>query len=56
MSSKVTTEIQKIANCKGWTLQEVANRWGISERQMSRVAAAAKQRDIDAANGLPHKK
>ncbi|WP_370059977.1 hypothetical protein [Neptunomonas phycophila] len=49
------TRIQQIANDRGWTFEEIAKRWGISERQMSRVAAAGKQRDIDAVTGLPIK-
>lgn len=36
-------------------LEELAHRWGISVRQMSRVANNPKQRDLDAVNGLPHK-
>lgn len=50
------TEFQKIARSKGWTFEAVAKRWGgLSERQMSRIAKANKQRDIDAVNGLPNK-
>lgn len=57
MTGKNVTEFQRIANAKGWTLKEVGERWGqLSERQMSRIASAAKQRDIDAVNGLPKKK
>ena len=56
MTGKVITKLQAIANKKGWTLLEVATRWGLSERQISRVAAAGKQRDIDAVNGLPDKR
>lgn len=57
MTGKSVTEFQRIANTKGWTLKEVGERWGgLSERQMSRVAKAAKQRDLDSANGLPDKK
>lgn len=57
MSSKekVPTEFQKVANSKGWTLLEIAQRWDISERQISRVAAAGKKRDMDAVAGLPEK-
>lgn len=50
---KVITPLQAIANSKGWTFEELAKRWEVSPRQMSRIAAAGKQRDIDAANGLP---
>ena len=56
MTGKSVTEFQRIANAKGWTLLEVGERWGKSERQMSRIASAAKQRDLDAVNGLPNKK
>jgi hypothetical protein len=38
---------------KGWVLQDIAERWGISVRQMSRVANNPKQKDLDAVNGLP---
>lgn len=55
MTGKKVTEFQRIANEKGWTLLEVGERWELSERQMSRVANAAKQRDLDAVNGLPKK-
>ncbi|HAS6096901.1 TPA: hypothetical protein I7256_20810 [Vibrio vulnificus] len=55
MTGKVITEFQIIANSKGWTLAEIASRWGKSERQLSRIAKAAEQRDMDAVNGLPKK-
>ncbi len=55
MTGKIVTEFQKIANEKGWTFEEIANRWGKSERQLSRIAKAAEQRDMDAVNGLPKK-
>ncbi|MNE09791.1 hypothetical protein D3C80_1024790 [compost metagenome] len=56
MTGKKVTEFQRLANAKGWTLLEVGERWELSERQMSRIASAAKQRDLDAVNGLPKKK
>lgn len=55
MTGKVITEFQRIANEKGWTFEEIAKRWGKSERQLSRIAKAAEQRDMDAVNGLPKK-
>lgn len=55
MSGRCVTEFQKIANSKGWTFEEIANRWGKSERQLSRIAKAAEPRDMDAVNGLPNK-
>jgi hypothetical protein len=36
-----------------WLLEDIAERWGISIRQMSRVANNPKQKDLDAVNGLP---
>lgn len=44
-----------IANSKGWTFEEIAKRWGKSERQLSRIAAAGDARDMDAVRGLPNK-
>ncbi len=38
---------------KGWLLEDIAVRWGISVRQMSRVANNPKQKDLDAVAGLP---
>ncbi|EKA5635954.1 hypothetical protein OKZ62_001858 [Vibrio navarrensis] len=55
MTGKAVTQFQQIANSKGWTFEEVAKRWGKSERQLSRIAKAAAQRDMDAVNGLPEK-
>jgi len=49
------TLFQKIANNKGWTFDSIGQRWGISERQMSRVANSGNQRDIDAVTGIPSK-
>jgi predicted transcriptional regulator len=47
------TPFHKKAKEKGWDLQDIAERWGISVRQMSRVANNPKQKDLDAVNGLP---
>ncbi|KFK48681.1 hypothetical protein [Vibrio vulnificus] len=55
MTGKAVTQFQQIANSMGWTLVEIAKRWGKSERQLSRIAKAAEQRDMDAVNGLPDK-
>ena len=55
MTGKIVTEFQKISNEKGWTFEEIANRWGKSVRHLSRIAKAAEQRDMDAVNGLPKK-
>ncbi|MGL6262110.1 hypothetical protein [Vibrio sp. WXL210] len=55
MTGKVITEFQRLANAKGWTFVEIGKRWGKSERQLSRIAKAGEQRDLDAVNGLPNK-
>ncbi|MCU8056255.1 hypothetical protein L5L78_08575 [Shewanella sp. SM34] len=55
MTGKLITEFQLIANSKGWTFEEIAKRWGKSERQLSRIAAAGEARDMDAVRGLPKK-
>lgn len=40
---------------KGWTAQELAKRWGVTPRQLSRIAAAPKQIHWDALSGIPDK-
>jgi hypothetical protein len=55
MTGKNITEFQKIANKKGWTFEQIALRWNKSDRQLSRIAAKAEPRDMDAVNGLPTK-
>lgn len=54
MTGKSTSLFQKIANEKGWTFKQIGERWGVSERQMSRIANAGNQRDLDSVNGLPN--
>lgn len=53
MTGRKTSAFKQVVNRKGWTLAAVGRRWGVSERQMSRVANSGRQRDTDAANGLP---
>ena len=53
MTGKDITKFQRIANAKGWKFQDIAERWGKSERQLSRIAKTSDQRDLDAVNGLP---
>lgn len=53
MTRKTISLFQKIANEKGWTFKQIGERWGVSERQMSRIANAGNQRDLDSVNGLP---
>ncbi|HBC2323642.1 TPA: hypothetical protein P7K80_001913 [Vibrio cholerae] len=56
MTGKKITEFQRIANERGWTFKQIAERWGLSERQLSRIAQDAKIRDLDSVKGLPIKK
>lgn len=53
MTGKKITPFQKIANAKGWKFEDIAQRWGLSERQLSRIADSPKLRDFDALFGLP---
>lgn len=46
-------EFTKQVKTKGWTNKAIAARWGITERQMTSIAAKPKQRDWDALAGLP---
>jgi hypothetical protein len=55
MTGKRLSIFKQIANRKGWTFDNIGERWGVSERQMSRIANSGNQRDIDAVNGLPDK-
>ena len=56
MSGEGKTEFHRIADTKGWLLQDIAERWGVTPRQLSRVANKPKQKDIDAVSGLPKQK
>jgi hypothetical protein len=40
---------------KGWTLETVAERWGISDRQIRNLFNNPTPREWDAINGLPNK-
>lgn len=40
------------AKRKGWTLKELAERWGVTPRQMTNVAKNPKQKDWDALESL----
>lgn len=53
LTHKKLTEFHLIAKERGWLLEDIADRWGISVRQMSRVANNPKQKDLDAVRGLP---
>lgn len=56
MTRKADSAFHQIVRAKGWTLVDVGERWGVTERQMSRIANSGKQRDLDAAAGLPDRK
>ena len=49
---KPFTEAIKI---KGWKLVDLAERWGVSKREMSNIAANTSEKEWDAVNGLPNK-
>lgn len=53
MSRRQKTAFHKVAESKGWLLEKIGDRWGISVRQMSRIANNPTQKDLDAVNGLP---
>ncbi|KKD01397.1 hypothetical protein [Photobacterium halotolerans] len=40
---------------KGWTLKSLGKRWGLSERQMSRLVSQVERKYMDAINGLPER-
>ena len=44
------------AKAKGWSMKAIGERWGVSQRQMSNIAKAPKQKDLDALDGLPNLK
>ncbi len=45
----------KALRAKGWTAQELAERWGISPRRVSQIGNNPTQKDWDALAGLPCK-
>ena len=55
MSGLIRTRFHEIAAEKGWLLKDIQGRWGLSERQMSRIARNPSVRDLDAISGLPNK-
>ena len=42
------------AKAKGWSMKAIADRWGVTPRRMSQIAADPKQKDWDALEGLPN--
>ena len=53
MTVKKSSLFLQIAKRKGWSLVAIGDRWGVSERQMTRISNSANTRDIDAVQGLP---
>lgn len=49
------SEFAKQARAKGWTIKDLAERWGITPRRLSQIAKAPSQRDWDALAGVPAK-
>lgn len=50
------TQFKLKANAKGWLMADIAERWGITVRQMSNVSREPKKIHWDALAGLPKKK
>lgn len=48
--------IRDAFEAKGYTKDDMQERWGIKERQYYNIIAKPKQIHIDAVNGLPRKK
>lgn len=49
-------EFTRTVKAKGWQMQEVAERWGVTPRRMSQIAKEPTQKDWDAVAGLPDRK
>lgn len=49
------TEYVKALRAKGWSAQELAERWGVSPRRISQIGNNPTQKDWDALAGLPCK-
>ena len=56
MTSSKKTEFHRIAKSRGWLLSEIGERWGVTIRQMSRIANNPSRKDLDAVSGLPDSK
>lgn len=52
----ISVGIKETIKNKGYTLEELADRWGLKIRQLYNIQREPSQRDIDAVNGLPKKK
>lgn len=49
------SDFARQAKIKGWSMMSLADRWGISPRQMSNISAKPKQIHWDALAGLPER-
>lgn len=49
------SRFHEIVESKGWQLKEIRQRWGLSERQMSRIAKNPTVIHLDAISNLPNK-
>ena len=49
------TEYVKVLRAKGWSAQDLAERWGVSPRRISQIGNNPTQKDQDALAGLPDK-
>ena len=49
------TEYVKALRAKGWSAQDLAERWGVSPRRISQIGNAPTQKDWGALAGLPDK-
>ena len=50
---RITNKFTIEARRRGWKMREIADRWGVSRRQLGNTAKSPKQRDWDALAGLP---
>ena len=49
------TDFVKTLRSKGWSAKELAERWGITPRQVSNIGKNPSQMNLDALDGLPCK-
>jgi len=56
MSNKAGVGLKDKAEAKGYTKDDLGERWGIKERQMFNIMREPKQIHLDAVAGLPRKK
>jgi hypothetical protein len=48
-------KFKRIRKQKGWSLKEIAKRWGFSYRRVCQISVKPSPLHIDALNGLPNK-